>query len=226
MKDVSDLTVTQFRFYPAGAIPYKSLRVSSRLKPLVAPFSFSRGYLDPATEEIVFESGSHEDVVIDRVAFSDRRLVLKVLGSSADADRFHGALWSAFMKEATGVDTRPPKPVLFFQETACSVTLDADVLSFLAPSVARFVKKDLLAVTSNDVAVTSLTNLNLRFELSYKAKIDLLDSHKIGLANKCFVLEPLANTPLSERRYFAESPTDSDTHIRLIESFERAVKQS
>jgi hypothetical protein len=223
MRDITDLTVTQYRFFSAGTIPYRTLRVASRLQPLLAPFAFSSAMVDPTSDEIVLESGTFESLVIERVHITDRRIVVRVLGSSQAADGFHRVLESALMKASSDEIPAPLKPVLFFQETSCTVTLAVDAMSFLAPPVVRLLGKDLLVSTSSEVAQTAISHLQLKVELAYKPKSDQLDKHKIGLAPKQFVLEPLANTPLSERRFYTSSPTDSDTHARLIEAFERAL---
>jgi hypothetical protein len=228
MKDISNLTVTQFRIFPSGAIPLHALRVKSRLQRLSEKFGFSNVGVAVAGEEIqaeagIFQSTEHGALILDAVHINDRRTVVKVLGSSNAANEFHDALVNA-LQELTAPDPLVvPEPVFVTEETTCSVTLDLEVYELLAQPMRRLLEEQLVQRVSDEKVAAELAMIRLRAEFIYRPKTSELGQHKITLAPKNFVLEPKADTPLLARRYHTESPTNSDTHLELIGLFEREL---
>jgi hypothetical protein len=223
MKDISELGVTQIRIFSAGMLPYPHLKVSTRLKALADQFSFSSAGIDRESGEVLFEGGLFGNLVVERAEFGERRIAAKVLGNSMQASEFYEHFAESLTKIAETEGGTFPKPVLLVQETSCTVKLGFGPLALLSAPTRALLQDKVLAACSDKNADAQISQLKLRIELSYREKSGTLTAHKIGLAAKTFVLEPKANTPFDEHIFFTSSPTDSDTHIRLIGEFEQAL---
>ena len=52
----------------------------------------------------------------------------------------------------------------------------------------------------------------------------LFEKHRITISPRVFIIEPRAGTNYDDKIFYAQSPTDSDTHLKILEEFEKAFK--
>ena len=230
MKDIVDLKVTQIRLYPVDVLPISGLLLEKNLAPFRETLRFKTATrpdekqevfaLDLLGGEIEYEGKVH---LIERLAIGRQRLMVSVFGTSTVADIVYEAVSKILM--AVDPDGAFPKtePYVKVEETSCVVTLDVDFRNFFAPALLQFFDKTVRSRTSSKVAASDV----MPFKFSVRVSYDLLDPDlkKVGvqLVDKTLTIEPRIRTRLEERRYYTQSPTDSETHLALLREFEKIL---
>jgi len=227
MKDVANLESTQFYLFAPGRVPLRSVSTRQGIERIQECFSFREVALG-SNSELLFEGGlaEHQNVHFERLQISDRRIVVTVGGDSAAADGTFKALRELIVKDELQGRFATAEPVCFRQETNCSVVLDIEWKLFFNPALCEYLTGPFLGLASDKEADVRLAGANLRFAFSYVVKDERVSQHGIALSPKRFIVEPLANTPLSENRYFTSSPTDSETHLRIVGDVERLLSRA
>ncbi len=224
MKDVSLLEVRQVRIFPADRLAFAHLAAASATLALAKLLGGAVSSVS-VPGELTFVAGSFVDDdgkttrVIKTIQISDRRIVLVVEGDSAAANKAY-ELVRAFVAE---IGTDPGKPLTLTEETTCVATLDFDWTALIAPAVRDFGLGVMLEKLSSAGSSPEIRGLSFSFRLSYPDVPEELHRHGVTLAEKAFTIEPRIQTPLSERRYFTSSPTDTSSHFKLIEALEQAL---
>ncbi len=231
MKDIVDITVTQVRLYPTDRLPFAQLRLPANMKTLKETFHFADMQVDPLGLQITFSNGSleHRGKLIHalNLTIEQRKVLIQVRGRSWMAD----ALDSAFSKVLQSFDGRSKasklEPLLKAEETTCVVTLDIDFDDLIAPPLLRFIQGEAKAKLRTNYGIPKSVGFRtLSFEVKYEPAIPHLEEHGISLSNKLITIEPRMGTPLQERRFYTSSPTDSDTHLALLETLEKEVAKA
>lgn len=231
MKDVSDLETTQIYLYAAGQIPFKQILTQESVQGIRSAFGFREPSNVLGANELVFEGGMIDigplgKVTLTRVHLGERRIIISVAGSSAVA----GGVFDVLCRIISGMEpTRrfdKINPVTVKEETTCVARLDLEWEDFLNPVFVEFLRADVTGAVSSKDAAASLSHAKYRITFSYTPTTTVISESGISLAPKDFVVEPLANSPLSERRYLTSSPTDSETHLRLVEMLESALNRT
>lgn len=228
MKNIADLTVTQVRIYPLDCVPFAELRVPTNATKVKDCFAFGAVQSDPFGAQLIFSSGlfNHrgKSFNILSMIFESRKITIQLRGPSTVAD----ALYSAVTKVLGSIMSRvgDPKfdPLLKVEETACVATLNLDFKDFVSRSLWRFVQNEgKESLGTKYGRPKSVAFKNLSFEIRYEPVNPQLEEYDVVLANKFLTIEPRVGTPQSERRFFTSSPTDSETHISILEGLEAAV---
>lgn len=229
MKDVAQPEARQIRIFPSDKVPLLRLAapavsemVAKRLggaevvsrppagSPIAGELVFSGGTL-PAEGK----TGSN---IIKVLQIAERKIALVVEGTTAVANRAY-ELFSGVAKEL-GYDLG--EPLVLTHETSCVVTLDFDWTALLAPPTLSFVQGPMLASLAGPTA-PAIRGLSFAIRLGYPDVPSELREHGVSLADKAVTIEPRAQTPLSERRYFTSSPSDTETHMALLRELEGAL---
>lgn len=232
MRNVRQLTVKQFRIYPADIIPVELFLGARGLRPLVEELGFRDLRADEQTGEVVLVAGlvgsgdgEDEGIQITELRLGERRVALEVYGSSANCT-------AAFSRVAEILSEADPlrrlennKPVLLTQETACSVDLDFPWQKLFNPALVEFLERDSSQFLDADQVHARLKQLGLRFAFSFETRDDDLQD-LVTFFDKQLALEPRVGVPLNARRYFTQSPVDSDTHFRLLEELETKLART
>jgi hypothetical protein len=227
MRDTAEIEVRQVRIFPMDSLPTGKL-----IRPAVAQAFKDRFGWEGAEAskegDILLRPGllsvpdTDEVVAIRSLQINDRRMILAVAGESAAANRVNGAILE-FFAQATG--WKPVEPVVLTQETTCLATLDFEWADLLSPAVVGFARGPMLEALSAaaEPARAEIRGLSFSFRISFVDPPPGFAEHGVALADKRLTVEPRTNTPLLERRFFTSSPTDSDTHFRLLTQLENAV---
>jgi len=224
MKDVSELKVKQIRIFPADRIPFATLRTIIGQKSLAEHFSWSEIGANPATGELIYSAGvlqstNGNPIVVDRLQINDRRIVLQVTGETAQASVVYSSLAGLLAGFDSSGRWKDSEPVVLVHETTCVVTMDFEWNSLLSAPLLGFAQS-MMPVLTSEAAAADIIGIKCGIVFSYALKDQTIREHGITLSNKTFSVEPRVNTPLSERRYFTASPTDSDTHMDLLRKLE------
>jgi hypothetical protein len=231
MKNIVDITVTQVRVYATDSLPFADLRRADNLKTVKETFRFENIQSDPLGLQLGFSNGTFEhrgkSVHILSLTVEPRRVLIQVRGRSSMAD----ALYSAFSDILANFAGQPKgskfEPLLKAEETACVATLDIDFDDLVAPPLLRFIQTDGKAKLRTEFgSPKSVTFKTLSFEVKYSPVSPQLEEHDVALSSKLMTFEPRLATPLREKRFFTSSPTDSETHLAILEALEKEVAKS
>ena len=229
MKDISELKLKQFRIFAADTLPFAALNTEIGQSALTKVFSFRSSVQNLQLREWIFEGGTlskNKDriIVIERMQLSERRIVTEIMGNTEDADYVYSVVKEALSHSLFGGGDRwtQAEPVVLTHETSCIVTLDFDWSSLLAPGFSKF-SEIMLRAASHEFASAQTRGISLGFRLTFTLLDERVKQHSITLADKPFVIEPRQDAPPSDRRYFTTSPTETETHLKLLSQLEEML---
>lgn len=234
MKDIRELRATQIYLYPVGALPIEALAGPRGRQAVRDSFGFQDPVLTPwpselgPLPEIRFMNGEFGDgktrVVVPSLVFQQRRVVLTVLGTSTQADRFYGNLVNMLTVLAADRAEALSDVIYKAEETSCVVTLDIDLRKVLRPAVWNFLRRDVRQAASvPDIPVT-IQPSGVTSNVTYQVRDQKIIDHGITLNPKEFSIQPRPGTPLAERTFMTKSPFRSDVHMELLEKLESLLK--
>ena len=227
MKDVRNLCVTQVRIFQEDVIPYQVFSIANKLKQLKDYYQFSGEEVpfplhEPQTPKLIlFKAGESklekETLIINLLAFEGRKITLEIGGKSEGADKVFLDL-ANFINQLAGLDLlNEGKCLVKTEETKCNVTLDIDFWDVFDEKMKEFIKNDLYLACERPTL--SISPKTLSFEIIFEQDPEL-QKHNVSFAPKHLTVEPRANVPLENRVFYTHSPFDSETHLRLVKSFE------
>jgi|HubBroStandDraft_4_1064222.scaffolds.fasta_scaffold88305_3 hypothetical protein len=231
MRDVAEITVTQIRVYATDQLPFQALRLPANLRNFGKVFNFEGIGLDPIGLQVTLSNGAVEiekqSIHILNLTVEPRRMLLVVRGRTSDANAAASSI-SIELARLTPDSSKQQtfQPILVTNETTCVATLDIDFSHLVAAPVMSVIEEEAKTMLSNKYMLATWVGFkNLSFEIRYDPVDDTLQEHDIALANKLLTLEPRLGTPLKERRFYISSPTDSETHLALVEALESRVSK-
>jgi hypothetical protein len=231
MKDVAEIIVTQIRLYATDQLPFQTLRLGPNLRSFGKTFNFEGIAADPIGLQVILTNGTveieKESIHILVLTLEPRRMVLQVRGRTSDASAAASVLSAELAKLAPDLPKEKPlQPILITDETTCVATLDVDFSDLVQAPVMNVLEGEAKTMFSNKYMLAkSLAFKNLSFEIRYEPADNSLEDQDITLANKLLTLEPRLGTPLKERRFYISSPTDSETHLALVEALESSISK-
>jgi hypothetical protein len=110
------------------------------------------------------------------------------------------------------------------EQTICTVTLDVDFSKVFIGKFFDYLNRGVIEKFSSRSAKAFIRGMRFSTEIFYEIKNPDLASYNIPLYPTHLTIEPRIDTPLKEKRFYTASPTDSDTHIKLLEEFENLFK--
>ncbi len=228
MKAIVDITVTQVRIYPTDCLPLAELRAAHNVKAIKEAFQFENVQADPLGLQLVFNNGvfrsDGKPIPILSLLMDQRRTQTQVRGRSPVADVFHDALMKLIAPLRGSTDKDGIQPLVKAEETACVATLDINFDELIAPALLHFIQGEAKTRLRTDYGIPrSVAFKNLSFEVKYVPASKDLEEHDIALSSKLLTLEPRMGTPIRERRFYTSSPTDSETHLALLEDLEKSI---
>ena len=229
MKEVTELKTKQFRIFAADTIPFPAINTDLGRQAIVKIFSFRDATLNPPLMEWTFEGGTlakeeKQHIVIEQLQLNARRIVIDVSGSTDDANHVFSVIKESLTHPLFGSGSRwrDAKPVVATHETSCVASLDFDWSSLLNPVFLDF-NKQTIATFSDEIAAAQIIGMALRFRINFNPLDERIKQNGVVLSDKTFTIEPRQEAPLSDRRYFTASPTDTVTHLELLTKFENMI---
>lgn len=231
MKDVADLVVTQHRIYGSGVLPIWLLASQFGVDLLGDQLKFRQvtvegGEILGSAGVVAIPKGDDGDerkaVPVRVLSLNERKIALIIDGNSSDANQAFAVIRSLMIEVDQGGRFEAASPEVFTQETSCTATLRFPWTALLPEGAATLVQGDLVEAVAEEGAPARINGVG--FAVRFAFTVDERRSDLgISLADKQFLVEPKLNTRLSDRRYFTTSPTDSETHLRLLRKLERAL---
>jgi len=224
MKDIQILEVRQVRIFATDTLPFASLINQKVAVAFQERFGWAEA-TSPSPGTIRFDTGrfptadASTGTVVKAFELSERRIILGVIGDSDAASAAYQGI-ADFLADKTGQDGWKTPPLVVTQETHSVATFEFDWTALLAPAFVDYATGEVLKGVSSADGVANLVALKLALEVRYSDLRADLSDYGVTLANKTLTIEPRAGTPLSERRFFTSSPTDSATHLSLLKALE------
>lgn len=220
MKTVTGMLVQQTRLFAPDVVPYRFVITSHGANRLRQALGYgSTNWLENL--EYVFQDGTIEHqggiVPITWTSFHDRRIVVQVLGDSSAAHAAYSAIREVLAELDPGFLNATP--LASTEETSCTAQLDFEWTALLNPALVEHVSQRAQELSS-ELVERFIKGVNLRFTLGMEIKGKELSERGITLSEQSLIVEPRADTPLSERTYHTYSPCDSETHVRLVSELE------
>jgi len=229
MKDIVDLKVTQIRLYPIDVLPIAALLVEKNLAPFKDTLRFKTASGGEAKPEAVafellggefdYQGSTH---LIERLTIEPRRLIFVTLGPSTVANALYDEIRKILIAADPERRLEKREPYVKVEETSCVITLEVDFRQLFAPRLLQFLEKNVQPRTSNGSATSTVLLSRFSARVSYDLTDPNLKKVGVRLVDKVVTIEPRSGTGLDEKRYFTQSPTDSETHLALLREFEKA----
>lgn len=234
MRDVRDLLLVQIRIYPVDSIPLHILSAPSAIEEMVSSFRFEKQDLGlplpriavaGTLQNVAFLNGEFiadddSTVVIQSVEFESRRILIRIFGTSAQADSFYLSLKDLLINRIVKGEKELPEFIIKAEETTCLVNLDFEFSQIYQQGVKRFLTDNLSNAASEPKLSATTQPIRFAVRISYDVMDRNIKDHGITVNPKEFVIEPRSNTPISDRIYLTKSPFSTDRHLQLLEEFE------
>jgi len=225
LKEVRVLSTAQVRIFPADVIPLTKLIIAKHREIINSLFNFERA--EPITRAgntgMSFLAGScgSKPLLIEEVTIEERRIIARVQGTTKEANSVYEEVKKVLEQVNEG---RSIKELLCTHETASSVVLSVPFDRVFSKPFLNFLEKSATRHIGLPWAQHYLAPMGLRFRIQYKLTDDTLVKNYIGLASKELVIEPRSQSALDDQLYWISSPTDTDTHFKLIDDLEKCLK--
>lgn len=224
MGKIREMSVNQSRIFQIDEIPYFQLETHTALEEIISKFKF-RGDSSGKNNNLRFTKGEFkvdDDIKpIVELEIEQTKIRFTIIGDSNDGNLFYKELETLINKYK---DNHSIEPVICVQQTACSISLDLEYKNFFSNKLNRFLETNLIKETSFDYAKSYLKGFRLNFEIGYEIQESIVKEKGVSIVPKYFAVEPRESTKMEEHVYFTTSPTDSETHLKLVNEFEKALK--
>ena len=227
MKEIKTVITTQVRIFPPDRIPLTKVAIPEYGQQIQALFAFAS--VSPVQQEgalpgIAFTGGLYkpDSTVIESVSIEPRRIIIKVHGSSSTAQSVFDVIRKK-LEEFAGKSSSIEE-VICTHETSSSVVLDFGFDRLLSEKFKSFLTGPATLYTKITWSDNLIVPLQLSFSVRYKITDDALIKRSIGFSNKTLRIEPRGQSSADDRLFWIESPTDTDTHFKLIEELEKTLR--
>lgn len=218
------LSVTQYRIFQPDTIPFRAIISQLSSDAIKKLFKFRAATINE-NGEAVFQAGAvgrdgEPPIWIHSLTLNERRIILHVDGTSAEANRVH-----VHVTEALGAitnDDRDWSPLVIAEETSCVVKLDISWEELFGPGVTAYINGPLLNALAVEGGEPFLRLPSARFSIGYLSSATN-QRLGIGLPDKIFAIEPRVDVPLTEQKYYTMSPLGTTAHAEMLKNFERSI---
>ncbi|MDP2277845.1 MAG: hypothetical protein Q8K51_06445 [Nitrospirota bacterium] len=232
MRDVSELAVMERRLFEMDVIPFRALITASNLSVFTSQFLFKGIELGEDEKNnvtaIKMQTGEFkiEDKVypIEALIIERRSITFKIYATSSVAETFYNSIAEKISNADTSNFFHKDKHLIKTMETSCVVTLDFNHKDIFAKRLNVFLNKRAKEICSSaigDVGKVTISPRSITFIVDYTVTDENLLNNKINITSKALTIEPRVGISLGEKRFYTVSPTDSDTHLKLLKEVEK-----
>lgn len=184
------------------------------------------GDLRPTIQFVLGKLSTDEkQIKIIAVKIEERRIIISVEGSSNEADVVWKQIREYFEKIAKTEEATFLEPQLIARESVIIANLDVSITDLVNPKYLEFVNEEVIAIAKSEVADAWSQLESLTFGISYEPYDRHLDEVHLTLNRKEFSISPRAGYPLLESIFISTGPFDTDSHVKLLEKFEKSVNK-
>ncbi len=237
MKDITDLTVTEARYFKIDIIPFRSLITVSNIQFFSSSFAFnnSEPILDDNKNYVGFRLKTGEFrynnkiFPINYLLIEPDAITFEIQSDSDIAEMFYQNIFELLSKIDPYDQFRKNEPLFKETKTTCVATLAFDFSNIFSKKMNDFIDNKALTsftTVSNNIANIEMIPAQLSFHVKYDIKDKSLKDNNIRAFTRQFIFEPRAGVSLKEQRFFTSSPTDSNTHLKLLTQSEKTFKKT
>jgi hypothetical protein len=215
LAEILEVFSSSRRLYAPDSLPWPQLASSSGVERLRERYRFT-GVQPFSTTHLVAQAG---EFAIDKRSIPVQSLVLQpnsveyqIAGETADGELLYADL-VRFIGEIGRFDVTEYAKT--FQTIAIAkLAVSSDQL--LSPTMQKYLTEVALPAFEVDQAEPHVQLGNLSWIVSYQTK-----TTDFFYQPRPFTIEPRAGSRLEDRLYYTLSPTDSKSHVRLLEKLEK-----
>jgi hypothetical protein len=224
---VISLNTRQSRIYKSDIVPFRFLSTKLAIDFVTTQFRFRESAVEGG--ELVFVGGSHVPteqaiIVVNAMSINERRIVIDVAGTTQEADILFSALRGLLAQAENQPRIAITAPLIVSHETECVAEMEIDWRDLVSDQVAELVSGPALRASEGENA-GRIAGMALRFTFAFTAKDASLAENSVSLSDKRFIIEPRTGVALTDHHFYTASPLDTDSHIRLLEEFEKKLRK-
>lgn len=227
MKNITDLIVTQDRLFATDIIPFRFINTESAINKIKQAFNIKE--VESLTDKVNFSKGEvyigKKLNIVESLSIETKRIWFNIVGTSKDANFFYDSLRTIIIQFDQNHLFKKSKPLIKIEQTVCNANLDIDFRNIFVRKFLDYLNKLVIENCSSNSAEAYTSQLSFFTNIFYKIKDPKLIAHNLPLYPTQFIIAHRADTPPEERRFYTISPTDSDTHLKLLEEFEKLFKR-
>jgi hypothetical protein len=231
--ELIDIRSTLIDIFPVDAFDFLSLMTDSFSTIVTRRYGCRRLNVQTpsGTPGLVYSLGSMEIngkvKIIDRIVIEERRVIVTIGGSSADAKVLMNNVIDLIATSETRHEICSLKPLIEIHEAQCTVNLGFTFSRLLCGSIANTVPDSLqsLVQLAPSPLQAEIVPSGLRFKIRYLGESDVLKNHLISMADKYLSIEMREGTSPESHIFFASAPMTSEALLDLLRSLERRISR-
>ena len=236
MEEIKELSVIEHRIYKVDAVPFRQLVTASNLNAFTSLFMFKDTEIsEDASNNLLSVKMKLGEFNVDKKIYSidqlliDRRSIFfKIQSDSSIAKKFYQNICDVFSQINLHNHFEVDACLIMTSQTTCNVKLDFDFKELLSKTFITYINREaskkLTSAIDNKAKVEILPK-TLVFNVNFNVTDNNLLENKISIASKPLTIEPRAGTSAKDRIYYTSSPSDTDTHLKILSTLEEAFKK-
>jgi hypothetical protein len=220
MRDFVDMVSMARYLFAPNTLPLSNLLMKSNIKTLETLFSFQGMQVSADVNQfrLIAGMGEIDGVAIQQLAIDAVSINLAVMGDHAALSNAYEVLRKFLIEIDSKRRMEKPKLYTTTYQTQSTVKLSVPYERLVAPKLMSFLRSKTDILKPGDSSAAEIHLSNLSFQVKYTSNTDIY-----SLVPKVLTIEPRAGSNPKEKMYYVLTPTDSDTHRRLVEQFEKVM---
>ena len=233
MRNIRLIKTTQVMIFPADDIDFYSINRDSSIKKIQSQFSLQRlqipGHIPIQVQpQVVFQNGEFKFnnmlYNIEQLVIEERKIMIIILAETEISNAFFQELSILLKSIDNRINIGTYMPLITTYETVCVSSLDLEFGYFLQ-KIDHNKLHTIIAEKNSHGATVKIIPSSIKFQIRYYDIPAKLKNNKITISDKSLILELREMTDPSDHIFFSASPTDSDTHFKLLELLEEMVRK-
>ncbi len=230
------LSVIDKRLFIVDEIPFRQVVTATNLQ------SFTNRFLFRETEigedenhnlvSVTMKMGeykySNKIYPIDRLIIDRTSILININGDTEIANQFYQEIAQILSEIDLQKQFKEDNFKLKTTQTQCVVAFDFNFDKLFSNVFLTFLRNDAKKICASAVdnkAKIDIIPRSLSFNVTYKDLDQSLLDNNIQILSKPLTIEPRLGTAPTEKIYYTLSPTDSKTHLHLIELLENQLRK-
>ncbi len=220
MLDFVDMVSMARYLFAPGTLPLTNLLMKSNLKNIETMLSFQTMQVgaDVNHFQLIAGMGEVNGVAIQQLVIDAVSINLTVTGDQADLSNAYETVCKFLIEIDSKRRMEKPKLYTTAYQTQSTVKLSIPYERLIAPEFMKFLKAKTRILKPVDASSAEFHLANLSFQVKYTPNTEIY-----SLLPKVLTIEPRAGSDPKENIYYVLTPTDSNTHRRLVEELEKAM---
>jgi hypothetical protein len=228
MAEILQVTTILRCLFAPDSIPWAQMTIASNLKKLQARYKMpALGNFpvpDPSGTQTLQIVGMNGEFSVQSSLWPVQQLVVgenlvqvQIGAETATADAFLGDIKQFFSELETSRKIDMSEYTRTYQ-TAAVAKLNIPFDAMFSEKMLRYLRENVPAKIKQEDAAPTIQLAHLSWQVKYKS--EAMDFFYLP---KVLTIEPRQGSKISDNLYYTQSPTNSDTHKKLLDEFEAAL---